>query len=236
MSAYGTNPNRSLVRATTPTDTDIKADIGRALFGMIDALSDVQTGVNAFLQVAADSKSEFAQTAHWMIQKVDADLGHATELADAARGALRVGDRTPYKQWVEEAQAAAERLEAFVAAAPAEPECVGDREYRPWRPQRCRLHARLCSALGRAGAYRRGPASGRHRCPGRCGMSATEVTSPKRWRQTKYIGGNLRSTGRYRRRVKGFTRIVHSPVSTDRKERAFLRAAVDVIFDKWEIE
>ena len=67
-------------------------------------------------------------------------------------------------------------------------------------------------------------------------MSSTEVTSTKRWRPTKYIGGNLRSTGRYRRRGKGFTRIVHSPVSTDRKERAFLRAAVDVIFDKWEIE
>ena len=107
---------------TTPTDTDIKADIGRALFGLIDALDDVQTGINAFLQVAADSKSDFARTAHWMMKQVDADLGHATELADAARGALRVGDRTPYKQWVEEAQAAAERLRAFVAAAPAEPE------------------------------------------------------------------------------------------------------------------
>ena len=67
------------------------------LFGMIYALADVQTGIDTFLQVAADSKSEFAQTAHWMIKKADADLGHATELADAARKALRVGDDTPYR-------------------------------------------------------------------------------------------------------------------------------------------
>ena len=66
-------------------------------------------------------------------------------------------------------------------------------------------------------------------------MSATEVTSPKRCRPTKYLNGNLRSTHRYRRPVKGYTRIVLNPVSADRKERHFLRAVVDVIFDKWEI-
>ena len=116
--------SESVIGGAVPADTtttDIKADIGRALFGLIDAIEDVQTGINAFLQVAADSKSEFSQTAHWMIRKVDADLGNATELANVARGALQVGERTPSKQWVEEAQAAAERLKAFVAAAPAEP-------------------------------------------------------------------------------------------------------------------
>ncbi len=104
------------------TTTDIKADIGRALFGLIDAIEDVQTGINAFLQVAADSNDGFARAAHWMIHKVDADLGHATELAYAVQGALRVGKLTPYKHLVEEVKAAAERLKAFVAAAPAEPE------------------------------------------------------------------------------------------------------------------
>ena len=67
-------------------------------------------------------------------------------------------------------------------------------------------------------------------------MTMTEVTSSKRWRPTKYVGSNLRSTHRYRRPVKGFTRIVHTPVSADRKERYFLKSVVDVIFDKWEME
>lgn len=66
-------------------------------------------------------------------------------------------------------------------------------------------------------------------------MSTAEVTGTKRWRPTKYFHGNLLSTHRYRRPVKGHTRIVLDPVSADRRERIFLKSVVGVIFDNWQI-
>ena len=49
-------------RATeTPTPT-VRQDIGCVLLSMLDAMNDVQTGLVAFMNVAADNEDDFART------------------------------------------------------------------------------------------------------------------------------------------------------------------------------
>ena len=96
--------NATVPPATNATPT-VRQDIGTVLCRLVDALADVQTGLTAFMNVAADNDSEFARTAHYVVGKVDADLGEALTIASAAQDAFRVANQAGF---LSEAAAAGE--------------------------------------------------------------------------------------------------------------------------------
>ncbi|MEI6558508.1 MAG: hypothetical protein WCO00_08870 [Rhodospirillaceae bacterium] len=100
---------------TSPNTPTVRQDIGTVLLSLVDAMNDVQTGLTAFLNVAADNGSNFADTAHWMVNRIDADFGKALSHAQAAQNAWRFDAFKPSRDRTAEAEEAAARLRAFAA-------------------------------------------------------------------------------------------------------------------------
>ena len=98
----------------TPTPT-VRQDIGCVLLSMLDAMNDVQTGLTAFLNVAADNGGNFSDTAHWMVSRIDADFGKALAMAQAAQNAWRFDAFQPSRDRTAAAEEAAARLREFAA-------------------------------------------------------------------------------------------------------------------------
>ena len=99
----------------TPT---VRQDIDSVLLHLVDALDKVQTGLTAFMLVAADNDSEFARTAHWMVGQIDANFGHAFSMASAAQDASRVERQRTDRDRASAAEEAAERLREFAETEP----------------------------------------------------------------------------------------------------------------------
>ena len=108
----GTTARPDPQTSDTPT---VRQDIGCVLLSMLDAMSDVQTGLAAFMNVAADNEDDFARTAHWAVGKIDADFGKALSLARAAQNAWRFDAFQPSRDRTAAAEEAAARLRAFAA-------------------------------------------------------------------------------------------------------------------------
>ena len=105
--------------ADTPTgDQDIEADIGHLMLEAVESLSQVKYGLTAFLHVAADNDSEFANTVHWMVNQIDADFTYAKSLISRCQDAMRAQSWLPSKTSTDEAEAATERLRVFAEALP----------------------------------------------------------------------------------------------------------------------
>ena len=106
---------------TTSADTPaVREDIARVLVDIVDALHAVNTGISSFLRVAADHKSDFADTSHWMVGKIGDDVDAAVALAEAALGAARVDSTKRKTDDAREAVEAAARLREFAATEPEE--------------------------------------------------------------------------------------------------------------------
>ena len=104
--------------STEPTSADaptVHQDIGCVLLSLVDAMNDVQTGLTAFMNVAADNGSEFSNTAHWMVGQIDADFDKVLSLAKAAQNAWRFDAFQPSRDRTAAAEEAAARLRAFAA-------------------------------------------------------------------------------------------------------------------------
>ncbi len=110
-----TNATTSTASGNPADLPTIPQDIGTVLLSLVDAMNDVQTGLTAFLNVAADNGSDFSDTAHWMVNRIDADFGKALSLAQAAQNAWRFDAFKPSRDRTAEAEEAAARLRAFAA-------------------------------------------------------------------------------------------------------------------------
>lgn len=99
----------------TTENPTIRADIARVLCDATDAMARVQYGLTAVLSVASDNDSEFANTAHWMVSRIDEDFAHAAGLIEAAHEAMRIENQTGIRSDVADSLKTVERLRKFVA-------------------------------------------------------------------------------------------------------------------------